>query len=163
MLAPRDLAGRLRDELRGGVRRQAQRALGRFVVGASDAQIERRFGSRAAQQALLTGMARSFDPTMAFGFEGDIEYQLTRGSDGDGAGAAGGARWTIRVSRERAQVVPGSGTDPSVMLRISLVDFVRIAAGESPAPAFLEGRVELEGDLSVARRMGEMFGGPSPY
>jgi hypothetical protein len=50
-----------------------------------------------------------------------------------------------------------------VTVRMGLVDFVRIAAGGSPMPAFLEGRVELEGDLSVARRMTEMFGGPSPY
>ena len=163
MLAPRDLAGRLRDELREGVRRQAQRALGRFVDGASDTAIERRFGSRAAQRALLTGMARSFDPTMAFGFEGDIEYRFTRSSDGDGAGPGGGDRWTIRVADEKARVLPGPGSDPAVSVRIGLVDFVRMAAGESPIAAFLEGRVEMEGDLSVARRMGEMFGGPSPY
>jgi len=162
MLAPRDLAGRLRDELREGMRRQVQRALARFVDGASDADVERRFGSQAVQRALLTGMARSFDPAMAFGFEGDIEYELTRRADGDGAGP-GGDRWTIRVADGKARLVPGPGNDPALSLRMGLVDFVRIAAGDSPAPAFLEGRVEMEGDLSVARRMAEMFGGPSPY
>jgi hypothetical protein len=30
-------------------------------------------------------------------------------------------------------------------------------------PAFLDGRIDLEGDLALARRMAEMFGGPSPY
>ncbi len=164
MLDPRDLAGRLRDGLREGVRRQAQRALARFVDGASDAEVERRFGSHAAQRALLTGMARSFDPKMAFGFEGDIEYELRRGSDRDGATPAlRGDRWTIRIAGERAHVVPGPGADPAVTLRMGLVDFVRIAAGQSPAGVFLEGRVDLEGDLAVARRMPEMFGGPSPY
>jgi len=162
MLAPRDLAGRLRDELREGMRRQVQRALARFVDGASDADVERRFGSQAVQRALLTGMARSFDPAMAFGCEGDIEYELTRRADGDGAGP-GGDRWTIRVADGKARLVPGPGNDPALSLRMGLVDFVRIAAGDSPAPAFLEGRVEMEGDLSVARRMAEMFGGPSPY
>jgi putative sterol carrier protein len=48
-------------------------------------------------------------------------------------------------------------------VRIDLVDFVRIAAGDSPMPAFLDGRIDLEGDLALARRMAEMFGGPSPY
>jgi putative sterol carrier protein len=99
---------------------------------------------------------------MAFGFEGEIAYELTRRSDGDGA-APQGDRWTIRIAGERARVVPGAGDDPAVTLRMGLVDFVRIAAGRSPAPAFLEGRIELEGDLAVARRMTEMFGGPSPY
>jgi alkanesulfonate monooxygenase SsuD/methylene tetrahydromethanopterin reductase-like flavin-dependent oxidoreductase (luciferase family) len=162
-LAPRDVAGRLRDELRQGVRRRAQRALARFVDGASDTEIERRFGSQAAQRALLVGMARSFEPEMAFGFEGEIEYELSRRSDGDGAAPARSDRWTIRIGGDKARVLPGPGTEPAVTVRMGLVDFVRIAAGGSPMPAFLEGRVELEGDLSVARRMTEMFGGPSPY
>ena len=162
-LAPRDVAGRLRDELRDGVRRRAQRALARFVDGSSDTEIERRFGSQAAQRALLLGMARSFEPTMAFGFEGEIEYELSRRSDGDGAVPARSDRWTIRISGDKARVLQGPGTEPAVTVRMGLVDFVRIAAGGSPMPAFLEGRVELEGDLSVARRMTEMFGGPSPY
>jgi len=160
-LAPKDLAGRLRDELREGVRKQAQRALARFVRGASDAEVERRFGSQAAQRALLTGMARSFEPKMAFGFEGDITYEFNHRRDGDGPAA--GEVWTIRVAGERARVRPGPGADAAVTVRIGLVDFVRIAAGDSPIPAFLEGRVEMEGDLSVARRLGEMFGAPSPY
>ena len=162
-LSPRDLAVRVRDELRDGVRRQARRGLARFVDGASDAEIERRFGSHAAQRALLLGMARSFDPKMAFGFEGDIEYTFARHADGDGAGPTERDRWRIRIADGKARVLSGPGTDPEVIVRIALVDFVRIAAGASAMPAFLEGRVELEGDLSVARRMGEMFGGPSPY
>jgi alkanesulfonate monooxygenase SsuD/methylene tetrahydromethanopterin reductase-like flavin-dependent oxidoreductase (luciferase family) len=48
LLDPRDLAGRVRGGLRGGVRRWAQRALARFVDGASDTELERRFGSAAA-------------------------------------------------------------------------------------------------------------------
>jgi hypothetical protein len=164
MLAPRELAGRLRAELREGVRRRAQRTLGRFVEGVPDRDVERRFASPAAQRALLTGLARSFDPEMAFGFEGDIEYELTRGgADGDGRGPAGADRWTIRIRGDRARLIRGSGGQPALLLRMPLADFVRIAAGESPAAAFFAGRVELEGDLSVARRLTEMFGGPSPY
>jgi alkanesulfonate monooxygenase SsuD/methylene tetrahydromethanopterin reductase-like flavin-dependent oxidoreductase (luciferase family) len=163
MLAPGDLARRLRDELRDGVRRRVQRALSRFVDGASDPELERRFGSQPAQRALLVAMARSFDPSMAFGFEGDIEYELNRRPDGDGAGPAQADRWTVRIAGDRARVLPGPGTDPALIVRIDLVDFVRIAAGDSPMPAFLDGRIDLEGDLALARRMAEMFGGPSPY
>jgi alkanesulfonate monooxygenase SsuD/methylene tetrahydromethanopterin reductase-like flavin-dependent oxidoreductase (luciferase family) len=164
-LAPSEMVRRVREGVREGVRRQAQAALGRIVEGVSDAEVERRFGSAAAQRALFGGMARSFDPQMAFGFEGDIEYQLTRdpSGNGDGASPPGTDRWTIRITGDRARLIRGGGPDPAVRLRIGLADFVRIAAGESPAPAFLEGRVELDGDLAVARRLPEMFGGPSPY
>ena len=111
---------------------------------------------------MLTGMARSFEPSMAFGFEGEIEYELTRAATGNGDGAHGD-RWTIRVDGARASLVPGPGADPAVRVRMQLVDFVRIAAGESPASAFFDGRVDIQGDLSVARRLAEMFGGQSPY
>ena len=112
MFAPADLARRLRDELRHGVRRQGRRALSRFVDGASDPELERRFGSQPAQRALLVGMARSFDPSMAFGFEGDIEYELSRRRDGDGAKGRQADRWTIRIAGDRARVLPGPGPIP---------------------------------------------------
>jgi putative sterol carrier protein len=45
-----------------------------------------------------------------------------------------------------------------------VADFARLAAGTAdPLVAFLEGRAEVEGNLDVARRLPEMFGGPSPY
>jgi putative sterol carrier protein len=49
-------------------------------------------------------------------------------------------------------------------VRLPLPDFARIVSGElHPAAALMDGRMELEGDLRVAARLGEMFGGPSPY
>ena len=40
--------------------------------------------------------------------------------------------------------------------------FARIVSGEADGVrAFFEGLVQLEGDLSVASHLGEMFGGPS--
>ena len=46
--------------------------------GASDEQLERRFGSDFAQRAIFTGMARQFEPKFAYGFEGDIvAYELS--------------------------------------------------------------------------------------
>ena len=55
------------------------------------------------------------------------------------------------------------GAEPAVRVRMQLVDFVRIAAGEPASQAFFDGRIDIEGDLGVARRLGEMFGGESPY
>ena len=45
-----------------------------------------------------------------------------------------------------------------------LATFVRIAAGQIPAAkAFVEGRVEVEGDFQVAGRIGEMFRGRTAF
>jgi putative sterol carrier protein len=42
--------------------------------------------------------------------------------------------------------------------------FARIAAGEEPgAKAFLEGKIQLDGDFQVAMRLAEMFGQPVTF
>jgi putative sterol carrier protein len=50
-----------------------------------------------------------------------------------------------------------------VRVRLSLPDFVRLVAGElNPVGSLIEGQTEVEGDLPLASRLVEMFGGVSP-
>ena len=45
---------------------------------------------------------------------------------------------------------------------MGLADFLRMAAGDLDAGrALLTGRLDLEGDFSLAQRLGEMFGRPT--
>jgi alkanesulfonate monooxygenase SsuD/methylene tetrahydromethanopterin reductase-like flavin-dependent oxidoreductase (luciferase family) len=154
------LRGRL-DELRRRAerraRRQGEELMSRLVKGASDEQLDRRFGNRVAQTVIFQGMARSFRPDRAGGFEGDIVYELTR----DGTADA----WTIRVRDGRASARPGrAGGEPRLVMRMPLVDFAKIVGGEQDASLpLLSGRIEIEGDYKVAIRLGEMFGQRSQY
>jgi predicted lipid carrier protein YhbT len=51
-----------------------------------------------------------------------------------------------------------------VSLRAGAADFLRLVTGEAQPPALmLEDRLEVRGDPAMAPRIGEMFGGPSPY
>ena len=84
--------GELGEEARRSLQRGGQEAVARLVRGASDAQLERRFGSDLAQRAIFTGMARQFEPKLAFGFEGDIGYELAHHGNGKPP-----SRWTVRV------------------------------------------------------------------
>ena len=53
---------------------------------------------------------------------------------------------------------------PPLIVRFTLADFVRIAAGTiDPAVPLLENRASFEGDFALAARLPEMFGAPSPY
>ena len=80
------------EEARHSLERQGKQGFKRLVRGASDAQLERRFGNAVAQRALFSGMARQFDPKFAFGFEGDIVYELpTPTATGAPAGSLDGA------------------------------------------------------------------------
>ena len=99
----------LGEEARRSLQRGGQEALARLVRGASDAQLERRFGSELAQRAIFTGMARQFEPKFAFGFEGDIAYELAHHGNGKAALALdrAGARRRSRGRAGRRRARPG--------------------------------------------------------
>ncbi len=89
----------LGEETRRSLKRGSQEAIAELVRGASDEQLERRFGSELAQRAIFTGMARQFEPRFAFGFEGDIAYELSHHGNGGARPRAG--RCECRTARPR--------------------------------------------------------------
>jgi putative sterol carrier protein len=136
---------------RRNLRALATKVLARLVSGAGDAQLERRFGSLAAQRALFTAMAWAADPEAAEGFEGAVVYEL--------ATAEATAVWTVEIAGGRARIRRGVAVAPMVTLRLRLADFVRVIAGTiDPVQPLLEGRADIEGDLAVAARLPEIFG-----
>ena len=155
----RERAGDLAREARRAVEAQGQELFARFVRGASDEQLEKRFGNGLAQRALFTGMARQFDPRFAFGFEGDILYELAHHGDGRPP-----ERWTVRVKEDHAEAIPDADGEPAVTLKLSIPDFARLAAEEvDPQELLFGGRFVIEGDLQVASRLSEMFGGQARF
>jgi hypothetical protein len=146
------------DRAMTAVRLQGLAGLARIVHGTPDEELERRFGSPVAQRALFTTLAISFQPAKAFGFEGDIDFELTHQDD-----RRPPDEWTVRVIGRRARARRGSSERPAVRVRLSLPDFVRLVAGElNPVGSLIEGQTEVEGDLPLASRLVEMFGGVSP-
>ena len=152
-------ADELVEEARHALQKQGLGVLKRLVRGASDEQLERRFGSQIAQRALFTGMARQFDSKFAFGFEGDIVYELSHAGNGKAPD-----RWTVRVKDGAAEAIPGGDRLPAVTFRLSLPDFVRLAAEEAdPQELIFTDRFGIEGDLHIAAQTSEMFGGPARF
>lgn len=129
----------------------------RMVGRASELGIERFFCRPSAQRALFGLMVRGFNPRKAGGFSGSVVYQL---SLADGSQQA----WTIEVRGRRARVRQGGAGDAAVVMRLPLVDFVKIITNvEYFYPLILDGRMTIEGDLNLAYRLAEMFGGRSTY
>jgi alkanesulfonate monooxygenase SsuD/methylene tetrahydromethanopterin reductase-like flavin-dependent oxidoreductase (luciferase family) len=158
-LSLRERVADLSREARKSLEKQGEEVLARLVRGASDKQLERRFGNQFAQRAILTGMARQFDPRFAFGFEGDIVYELEHSPD-DGPPE----HWTVRVKDGSASVLPGLDGEPAVKLRLSIPDWARLAADEvDPQELLFNGRFHIEGDFQVASRLSEMFGRPPRF
>jgi alkanesulfonate monooxygenase SsuD/methylene tetrahydromethanopterin reductase-like flavin-dependent oxidoreductase (luciferase family) len=160
-------------ELRQSLQRHVQQAMTRLVRGASDEQLERRFGSDLAQRAIFTGMARQFEPKFAYGFEGDIAYELAHHPTPNPAQpaepAASGhgkppSRWTVRVRDGAAAAIPGIDGSPAITFKLSIPDFARLIAEQvEPQELLFTGRFDVQGDLTLATRVPEMFGAPPQF
>ncbi len=126
----------------------------RLVRGRSDRQLELMMG--VLGWVIFKSMERAFRADRAYGFSGEIEYDLE---------CRGGRRkWTIRVDHGKAKARPGAAEQAAAVLRMSAPTFARVSAGVlDPVTAVLERRLEIEGDLDVVSRLGEMFGAPSRY
>jgi putative sterol carrier protein len=136
----------------------ARKLLARFVAGASDAKLERRFGSGLMQRVMFSVMTASFNADAAAGFQGRLSYELGRP-----ATEAPPLRWTVEVSGRRARARRGASDDAAVKLRVTLADFVRIGAGTiDPATPVLQGRASFQGDFGLVVRLPEMFGASRP-
>jgi hypothetical protein len=146
-------------DLRTRARQLGVGLLGRIVRGASDEQLERRFGSDLAQRAIFAGMARQFDPRFAYGFEGDIAYELAHHGNGKPP-----SRWSVRVRGDTASAVAGIEGAPAITFKLSVPDFARLLAEEvEPQDLLFSGRFDVEGDLGLATRVPEMFGAPPQF
>jgi putative sterol carrier protein len=130
------------------------RVLAHLVRGRSEPQLERLM--RFLAPMIFKGMARAFRPARAYGFSGEIEYELL--SNGTAR------KWVVRVADGKATARAGPSEHPTVVLRMSAPTFARVSAGIlAPVTAVLERKIEAEGDLRLVNRLGEMFGGPSGY
>jgi alkanesulfonate monooxygenase SsuD/methylene tetrahydromethanopterin reductase-like flavin-dependent oxidoreductase (luciferase family) len=144
-----------RAALQGVLADRGERAFQAFVRRADDRRLERTIGSDRGLRLIFGAMAQAYVPEAAGGFSGELEYRLRR-ADGTVVD------WTVAIDGQRAAVRPGPAKAPALKLMLGVADFVRIAGRDlDPGKALLTGRLDLEGDLAVAARLGEMFGQPS--
>lgn len=139
------------------MQQRALKLLARRLTRWDEAKIERTLGSPPALRGIFTGVARSFDPRAARGFEGCLVYELTRPATGRDA-----AIWTVEIRGGRARARRGACADPALTLRLRVADFLRIGTGLlDPAVPILQGRGSFQGSLDLAVRLPEMFGAAS--
>jgi len=141
--------------LQGVLAERGERAFQAFVRRSDDRRLERTAGSERGLRVIFAAMSQAYVPESAGGFSGELQYRLTR-SDGTVVD------WTVAIDGERAVARPGAASAPALKVKAGVADFVRIAGRDlDPGKALLTGRLDLEGDLALAARLGEMFGQPS--
>jgi ubiquinone biosynthesis protein UbiJ len=157
-LRPPERAARTRrQEAADNLRARGPDLLARVLGDASDEQLERRFGNRVSQRALFSTMAHGFRPQEAYGFRGEIGYEVV-GGDGHSID-----HWTLEVTGRRARAKPRRPQRPATSVRLRLPTLIRLAAATvNPTEAMLNGEIAITGDLELAGRLTGMFGGKLP-
>ncbi|MBI5310633.1 MAG: SCP2 sterol-binding domain-containing protein [Actinobacteria bacterium] len=124
----------------------------RLVARAGDGLLDRTAGTRPGMRLLFAGMRRMYRPDRTGGFRGEIEFafETRRGVE----------RWTLDCGDREAVFRAGAATAPTLKVRVTLVDFLRVGTGGLDAGAAMaRGRLGFQGDFRVATMLGAMFGG----
>jgi tetratricopeptide (TPR) repeat protein len=148
----------LRRRFRAAVDERARSVMQRWIAGTDDEKLEARFGSPRAQRRIFEGMVRAYRPDLRYGFVGEIAYELSR--HGTTGGLPDIDHWTLTVDDSGPTLRQGPPRDPAVVFRCPVPLFVRMAAGDIDAiVAVYERKVRIDGDLLLAARAAELFGG----
>jgi len=157
-------ASHVAGDARAALSTRGRAALGKLFGGAPDEALERRFGSHVAQRALFGAMAKSFQPRAAYGFEGEIAFELSHFREEGAERPPPPDHWTIRIKGSRAFARRRTAEEPAVSVRIGIPDFVRLFSGElNPVAVWVDRRGRVDGDITLGARLVEMFGGVVPF
>lgn len=70
----------------------------------------------------------------------------------------GGGDWAVTVADGTCTVVEGQSEKPSVTIGMAADDFVKMISGDlQPVVAFMQGKIRLQGDTSLALKLQELF------
>lgn len=103
----------------------------------------------ATPQEVFDGMRESFRPEKASDVHARFQFSFSGPEGGD---------WFIEVKDGDCEIQPGKIEAPDVTFRASDKDWVALSNGKLNGTwAFLSGRLKVQGDRGLARKLGEIF------
>jgi len=104
----------------------------------------------ASPEELLGELTKRFRSDAAAGL--DLVYQLDLTGEGGGV-------WHVAIANDECSLVPGAASRPDVVITMSAEDWEKLMTGQLDAySAFLQGRIDVAGDLSLAMKLQSLFG-----
>jgi len=97
----------------------------------------------------LEALPGSADPQKLAGIDATVLFDLS---------GEGGGQWTATIADGQLGLVEGAAATPTMTLKMTAADFVAMINGDLNAvAAFMQGRLKVEGDMSVAMRLQTLF------
>lgn len=88
-------------------------------------------------------------PAAAIGLERTLQWQITDLDPGV---------WAVEIKDGRGRLIPGGVTEPDTTFTTTSVIWLAIAEGrEDPMRAFMAGKMKVEGDMTLALKVPELF------
>lgn len=98
---------------------------------------------------VLEWLRKAFRPERAEDLSVTYQFELS--------GESGGGLW-VRVDAGRLEVAVGQTPEPDVVFRLPAEDLFGVLAGtRNPDLLFMERKIEIEGDLSLALKLRSLF------
>jgi putative sterol carrier protein len=98
---------------------------------------------------VFDAMPGRFVPDQASGLSAIIQFELT---------GEGGGQWGVTIADGKCAVAEGAAANPTMTMTVSASDYLAIINGELNAMnAFMQGKVKIKGDVSLAMKMQKMF------
>ncbi len=105
---------------------------------------------RPTARQLVESMPKYFRPEKAEGVNAVIQYHLT---------GEGGGDWVVRIADGTCTVEEGVAENPTLTLKMDANDYVDLITGKLDGmTAFMTGKLQLEGDFTLATRLQSFFG-----
>jgi putative sterol carrier protein len=98
---------------------------------------------------LFEKMPAAFIPEKAAGVDAVIQFKFTGEQAGD---------WYVTIKDSKCDVTQGVSSNPKLTLSAAGVDAVKVLTGEMDGmQAFMQGKLRLIGDMSLAMKLLSMF------
>lgn len=105
--------------------------------------------SRTAQQA-LQALSESADAEKLKGMDATILFDVS-GEDG--------GQWTVTIDNGQVDVEEGTTESPTITVEATAQNLKALIKGElNPMAAFMQGKLKVKGDMSMAMQLQKLFG-----
>lgn len=100
-------------------------------------------------QSIMNRVIQMFQPERAAGLDATVQFHISGDQGGD---------WYAVIRNKELAVSPGTTPNPKLTLTAASQDIISMFNGKlNPMQAYMQGKVQARGDLSLAMKLAEVF------
>ena len=103
-------------------------------------------------QSLMQQAVNAFQPEKAAGIDAKVLFHITGNQGGD---------WVGTIKDQKLAVETGTTPNPNITISADTQDIFNLVNGKlNPMAAFMQGKVQVDGDMGLAMRLMNLFKRP---